>query len=162
MHLETSPLHSPSCWKTEMEVGKTFESINLGTRNNFRSIFKSILTFKSCGRNTFADGVLSRSVMSNSFATPWTIALQAPLSVGSPRWEYWSALPVPSPDLLNPGIKLMSPALAGRLFTTIATWEVPFADYEQIIPVAQMTITITRKNRNFMKLPTAQTSMLLT
>ena len=56
----------------------------------------------------------------------------------------------------------MSPALAGRLFTTIATCEVPFADYKQIIPVAQMTITITRMNRKFMKLPTAQTSMLLT
>ena len=44
--------------------------------------------------------------MSDSFSTPWTIACQAPLSMGFPRQEYWSGLPFPSPgDLLNPGIK---------------------------------------------------------
>ena len=49
-------------------------------------------------------------------ATPWTVACQAPLSVGFFRNEYWSGLPFPSPgDLLNPGIKpasLTSPVLA--------------------------------------------------
>ena len=49
------------------------------------------------------------------FATPWTVAHQAPLSVGFPRQEYWKGLPCPPPgDLPNPGIKpasLMSPAL---------------------------------------------------
>ena len=46
------------------------------------------------------------------FVTPWTLALQAPLSMGSPRQEHWSGLPVPSPgDLPDPGIKLTSPAL---------------------------------------------------
>ena len=35
------------------------------------------------------------------FATPWTIAPQAPLSVGLPRQEYWSGLPFPSPDELS-------------------------------------------------------------
>ena len=50
--------------------------------------------------------------MSDSFVTPWTIALQDPLSMGFPRQEYWSGLPFPSPeDLLDPGIELMSPAL---------------------------------------------------
>ena len=40
------------------------------------------------------------------FATPWTVACQAPLSVGFPRQEYWSGLPFPSPgDLPDPGIK---------------------------------------------------------
>ena len=40
-------------------------------------------------------------------------------SVGSPRQQYWSGLPFPSPrDLSNPGMELMSPALAGRFFTT--------------------------------------------
>ena len=51
------------------------------------------------------------------FETPWTVALQAPLSVELPRQEYRSGLPFPSPgDLPNPGIKpmcLASPALAG-------------------------------------------------
>ena len=53
------------------------------------------------------------------FGTPWTVAGQAPLSMGFSRQEYWSGLPFPSPgDPPNPGIKLKSPALAGRFFTT--------------------------------------------
>ena len=49
------------------------------------------------------------SVMSNYFATPWTVACQAPLSVGFFRQEYWSGLPFPSPgDCPNPVIKLTS------------------------------------------------------
>ena len=44
------------------------------------------------------------------FATPWTVAHQAPLSMGFSRQEYWSGLPFPSPgDLPNPGIKPRSP-----------------------------------------------------
>ena len=53
-----------------------------------------------------------------------TIALQAPLSMGFSRQEYWSGLPSPSPGHLpKPGIKpgsLMSATLAGRFFTTSA------------------------------------------
>ena len=46
------------------------------------------------------------------FATPWTIAHQAPLSMVFPRPEYWSGLPFPSPgDLPDPGIEPRSPAL---------------------------------------------------
>ena len=44
------------------------------------------------------------------FATPWTEAHQAPLSMGFPRQEYWSGLSFPSPgDLSNPGIEQVSP-----------------------------------------------------
>ena len=44
-------------------------------------------------------------------ATPWTIACQAPLSMGFPRQEYWSGLSLPSPeDLPKPGIKPVSAA----------------------------------------------------
>ena len=61
------------------------------------------------------------------FATPWTIACQALLSMGFSRQEYWSGLPFPSPaDLPNPGVKPashISSALARRFFTTSATWE---------------------------------------
>ena len=60
------------------------------------------------------------------FATPWTLALQAPASVGFFRQQYWSGLPFPSPgDLLNPGIKPMSltpPAMASQFFTITVTW----------------------------------------
>ena len=46
------------------------------------------------------------------FATPWSVARQAPLSMGFSRQEYWSALPFPSPgDLPDPRIKPGSPAL---------------------------------------------------
>ena len=56
--------------------------------------------------------------MSDSFATPQTVARQAPLSVGFCRQEYWSGLPFPSPgDLPDSGIEPASPALAGRFFT---------------------------------------------
>ena len=45
------------------------------------------------------------------FATPWTVAHQAPLSMGSSRQEYWSGLPCPPPGSLpNPGIEPASPA----------------------------------------------------
>ena len=44
-------------------------------------------------------------------ATPWTVAYQAPLSMGFSRQEYWSGLPFPFPgDLPNPGFELRSPA----------------------------------------------------
>ena len=55
------------------------------------------------------------------FVTPWTVAHQAPLSMGFPRQEYWSGLLVPPlGDLLYLGIEHTSPAfpaLAGRFFT---------------------------------------------
>ena len=45
-------------------------------------------------------------------ATPWTIAYQAPLSMGFSRQEYWSGLPFPFPgNLPDPGIEPGSPAL---------------------------------------------------
>ena len=51
--------------------------------------------------------------------TPWTIAHQAPLSIGFSRQENWSRLPFPSPgDLPDPGTEPASPALAGGFFTT--------------------------------------------
>ena len=48
---------------------------------------------------------VSHLVVSDS-AIPWTVARQAPLSMGFPRQEYWSGLPVPSPeDLPDPGVE---------------------------------------------------------
>ena len=56
------------------------------------------------------------------FASPWTVAHQTPLSMGFSRQEYWSRLPFSaSGDVPDPGVKptfLVSPALAGELFTT--------------------------------------------
>ena len=56
--------------------------------------------------------------MSNS-ATPWTVAYQAPPSMGFSRQEYWSGLPLPSPgDLLDPEIKPWYPALQADALTS--------------------------------------------
>ena len=53
--------------------------------------------------------LLSRAQL---FVTPWTVAYQAPPSMGFSRQEYWSGLPFPSPgDLPHPGIEPGSPAL---------------------------------------------------
>ena len=64
--------------------------------------------------------------MSNS-AIWWTLACQAPLSMGSSRQEYWSGLLCPPPGHLHhPGIKpvsLMFPALVAGFFTTSTTWK---------------------------------------
>ena len=61
------------------------------------------------------------------FGTPWTVAHQALFFMGFSRQEYWSGSPCPLPgDLPDPGMEpasLMSPALAGRFFTTNTSWE---------------------------------------
>ena len=68
-------------------------------------------------------------VVSRPFAMLWTIACQAPLSMGFSRQESWSGLPVPyQRDLPCPGLKpasLMPLALTGGFFTANATKEVP-------------------------------------
>ena len=70
----------------------------------------------------FCAGVLSCFSPVSLFVTQWTVAYQAPLSVGFSRQEYWSGLPCPSPgDLPNPGIESRSPAFAGGFFTASAT-----------------------------------------
>ena len=55
--------------------------------------------------------------VAQSCLTLWTVAHQAPLSMGFSKQEYWSRLPFPPPgDLPHPGIKPVSPALAGGVF----------------------------------------------
>ena len=77
--------------------------------------------------------VLSHFSLVWLFVTLWTVAYQAPLSMGFSRQEYWSGLPCPPPgDLPDPGMKpasLRSPALVGRFFTTSATWETHIKQY---------------------------------
>ena len=53
------------------------------------------------------------------FTTPWTLARQAPLSMGFSRQENWSGLPLPSlGDLPDPRAEPKSPVMAGRFFPT--------------------------------------------
>ena len=59
------------------------------------------------------------------FATPWSIAHQAPLSMGYSRQEYWSGLPFPSPgDLPNPGTEPSSPVLQADALTSELPWNI--------------------------------------
>ena len=84
------------------------------------------------------------------FATPWTVAHQAPLSKGFSRQEYWSWLLCPPPgDLPNPGTEpesLMSPALAGVFFISSATWEAP-----EMRPCLVWYILIRLKSKMFLE-----------
>ena len=71
------------------------------------------------------------------FATLWTVAHQAPLSMAFSRQEYWSGLPCPPPpgDHPHPRIEpasLTSPALAGGFFTTSTTWEAPHLPHDTV------------------------------
>ena len=64
------------------------------------------------------------------FATPWTVAYQAPLSMGFSRQECWSGLPFPSPgDLSNPGIEPTSPSLQADALASEAPGKPPYQPY---------------------------------
>ena len=79
------------------------------------------------------------------FVTPWTVAHQAPLSMGLSRQEYWSGLPCPPPgDPPNPRTEpgaLPYPALAGRLSTTGATCEAQSRVHQGKMYTVRNTVT---------------------
>ena len=83
-------------------------AVGMGMRFLFVLIFHSIVSLQCClNFCCTANYDLSRVRL---FETPWTVACQAPLSMGFPRQEYWSGLPFPSPgDLPNPGIEHVPP-----------------------------------------------------
>ena len=84
----------------------------------FLSIWSSV-TETECWAISTLLLLFSRSVVSDYFATPWTVTCQDPLSMGLPRQKYWSELPFPSPgDLPDPGIEPASLALESIFFTT--------------------------------------------
>ena len=61
-------------------------------------------------KQKYGGGLVAKSCL--TLAIPWTVACQAPLSMGFSRQEYWNGLPFPSPgDLPNPGIEPRSSAL---------------------------------------------------
>ena len=90
--------------------------------------------------------------MLNHFSCIWICdpvycSLQALLSMGFSRQEYWIRLPCSPPgDLPDPGIKLaspMTPSLTGGFFTTGATWEAPVLS--RVCLVAQLYLTVTSR-----------------
>ena len=70
------------------------------------------------------------------FATPWTVAYQAPLSMWFSRKEYWSGLPFPSPgDIPDPGIEPRSPPCRQMLYP-LSLQEDAHQNYNEISPHA--------------------------
>ena len=72
--------------------------------------------------------VLSRFSHVPLFVTYWTVAHQAPVSMGFSRQEYWGGLPFPSQEIFLPqglNLCLMSPAFSSRFFNNSTTWEAP-------------------------------------
>ena len=80
------------------------------------------------------------------FATPWTVAHQAPPPMGLSRQEYWSGLPFPSPvDLPHPGIKPGSPALDADTLTS----EPPIIPTSALLTMLKpLTVQITTNYEN--------------
>ena len=60
-------------------------------------LWRDSISFISTYPGSSESESISLSVLSDTFATPWTVACQAPLSMGFYRQEYWSGLPLPSP-----------------------------------------------------------------
>ena len=88
-----------------------YEAAGMHSREG-KSVYLTLATYQVL---TVSVSVCTQSCL---FATPWTVARQAPLSMGFSRQEYWSGLPFPPPgDLPNPGIEPTSPALQ-RVFNT--------------------------------------------
>ena len=128
--LATPPLHSP--------FGDPFSKHLLSTQHHYsagkwgstvihqkpeikKAYIRNSLVVQWLGIHTHCRGtcVLSPVWL---FAAPWTVGHQAPLSMGFSRQEYWTGLPFPMPENLpDPGMEptfLVSPALAGRFFST--------------------------------------------
>ena len=83
----------------------------------------------------------AKPLQSCLFETPWTVAHQAPLSIGFSRQEYWSGQPSPSPgDLPRSEIKPLSPALAGGFFITEPPGKPPCVMLEGIILLQRFMI----------------------
>jgi len=98
-----------------------------------------------CGSGTFITLNVVVIVWSLSpvqfFATPWTVAHQALLSMGFPRQEYWSGLPFfPPRDLPNPGIEPQSPAL--KVDSLPTELPVPWIKYWLKATVCKLNISL--------------------
>ena len=118
---------SPCGWSSVVTLRKCPASTTLdglGSSDPWGSVFPVCTHSRQCAcPDSLSVCVLSRSVVSDSFQPQWTIARQAPLSMGFPRQEYWSGLPFPpAGDLPDPGMEptSASPASAGRFSTTEA------------------------------------------
>ena len=84
---------------------------------------------KSKRNSAFAWKIMCAKLLVRLFATLWTVACHASMSMGFSRQKYWGGLSCHPPgDLPDSGIEpgyLMLPALAGGFFNTSTTWKAP-------------------------------------
>ena len=122
MQIFSSVLSRLRCFASELFPGMAGGTCALTLSQPLFHKLLLCLTFSRCLCFSFYLGnvVVVQSLSHiQLFAIPWTVACQAPLSMGFPRQEYWSGLSFPSPgDLPNSGIEPASPALADGFFTT--------------------------------------------
>ena len=128
------------------ELQPVEEWLVVGTRSTFmlQNHISNRFLLNCCG----GGGVLFAKSCP-TLATPWTVAHQAPLSMGFSRQEYWSGLPFPSPgDLPHPGIKRRSPALQADSLST-ELWEkpIPVANF----PANYFRITMAHARKSYSK-----------
>ena len=84
----------------------------LATFSNFTCIILLSSWWSWSWWHAFLLLLFSHSVLSTSLCPPWTVAHQAPLSVGFPRQEHWNGLPFPSPRDLQPRVEISKPKFA--------------------------------------------------
>ena len=122
LSIPTSSVHVPR----ETSPARLLQTPLGGCSLNYRHRARSI---QISPEQDFPDCLVRACVLSHFshvqlFATPWTVACQAPLSMGFSRQEYWSGLPFPSPgNRPHPGMEPAPPALAGGFLTTSTNWE---------------------------------------
>ena len=115
-------LQGKNGWRTWIDISsKNLYKWLTSKKRRTSSLAIREIQVKTTMRNhdTSTESESESEVVSDS-ATPWTVAHQAPPSMGFSRQEYWSGLPFPSPgDLPDPGIKPRSPALQADALTWV-------------------------------------------
>ena len=114
-----------SCLENHMDGGAWSRLLSMGSqrvRHDWETSL--ILTLNLSTKVNYISSVCWVTESCLTLVMPWTVACQAPLSIGFSRQEYWSGLPFPSPgNLLDPGIEPRSPALEADSFTVWVTRE---------------------------------------
>ena len=127
LFLSLRPWGSNTCTGHCLGDLKTGKKLIFSTHSLFLHLDSLYLPSISFRTQAYVASVLSHFSPVRLFATLWTVAHQAAVSMGFSRQEYWSGLPCPpAGDLPNLGIEpmsLMSPALTGGFFPTSTTWE---------------------------------------
>ena len=126
-------------------------SIVLNSKSKFTQLATECLSTKTW---LFSENE-SHSVVSDSFASPWTVACQTPLFMEFSRQKYWSGLPCPSPgDLPNLGIEPGSPALqadslsSGKGLKAPSLWQISEPHKSALCPPCESSKILEEKGKS--------------